>query len=125
MDSLSLVRLPGIGPALARRILAFRQKLGGFYDVEQIRETYGLPDSTFQVIRKFFRNSDLPVQQIDINVAGVEEMKSHPLLRYQLAKAIVAYREQHGNFARVEDIKQIYTITGELYNRVSPYLVVH
>ncbi|MBD0333718.1 MAG: helix-hairpin-helix domain-containing protein, partial [Chitinophagaceae bacterium] len=52
-DTSALIALPGIGSRLAARIVNFRDKLGGFYSVDQIRETYGLPDSTFQKIKPY------------------------------------------------------------------------
>lgn len=49
----TLIALPGIGSKLANRIVTFREKLGGFYAVEQLKETYGLPDSTFQMLKPY------------------------------------------------------------------------
>ena len=51
----SLVRFPGIGAKLASRIIHFRGKLGGFYQIEQVGETFGLPDSSFQKIKYYLR----------------------------------------------------------------------
>ena len=52
-DTTAFIALPGIGSKLANRIIAFRTKLGGFSDVDQIREVYGLKDSVFQIIHPF------------------------------------------------------------------------
>src|SRR6185503_6381802 len=54
-DTSALISLPGIGNKLASRIVNFRDKLGGFYSIEQVGETYGLPDSTFQKIKQWLR----------------------------------------------------------------------
>jgi competence protein ComEA len=121
-DTTVLIALPGIGSKLSQRILSFREKLGGFYKVDQIGETYGLPDSTFQKIKKRFVISEIPLHQIDINTATVEEMKIHPYLRYAIANAIVQYRTQHGNFGTLEDVKKIMLVTEDIFNKVSPYL---
>ena len=50
-DTSAFIALPGIGSKLAARIINFRDKLGGFYSIDQVRETFGLPDSTFQKIK--------------------------------------------------------------------------
>ncbi len=121
-DSTAFVDLPGIGPGFARRIIAFRNKLGGFVSVDQIAETYGLPDSTFQKIKPMLKLENLPVKQFNINTATADELKQHPYIRYALANAIVQYRSQHGNFSSVNDIKKIMMITGEIYSKISPYL---
>ena len=106
------------------RILAFRDKLGGFYKVEQIGETFGLPDSTFQKIKPRFSISNTSIHQININTATLDEMKVHPYLRYAIANAIMQYRVQHGNYAAVEDIKKIMLITEDIFNKAAPYLKV-
>jgi len=123
-DTTLLIELPGIGSKLSQRIINFRDKLGGFYTVEQIGETYGLPDSTFQKIKARFSVSNSSVHQININTASIDEMKGHPYLRYSIANAIVQYRLQHGNYAVVDDLKKIMLITEEVFNKAVPYLKV-
>jgi competence protein ComEA len=124
-DTTSLIALPGIGSKLSQRILLFRDKLGGFYKVEQIGETYGLPDSAFQKIKTRFLINNTAVHQININTATVDEMKVHPYLRYALANAIVQYRLQHGNYTAIEDLKKIMLVTAEVFNKTAPYLKVN
>src|SRR5205085_1585382 len=46
-DTTEFISLPGIGSKLATRIVRFRERLGGFSTVDQLGETYGIPDSTF------------------------------------------------------------------------------
>ena len=123
-DTSVLIALPGIGSKLSLRILAFRDKLGGFYKVEQIGETFGLPDSTFQKIKPRFSISNTSIHQININTATLDEMKVHPYLRYAIANAIMQYRVQHGNYAAVEDIKKIMLITEDIFNKAALYLKV-
>ncbi len=124
-DTAALIALPGIGSKLSQRIINFRDKLGGFYKVEQIGETFGLPDSTFQKIKGFMRLNNTAIRRININTATIDEMKSHPYLRYALTNAIVQYRAQHGNYTAVADIKKIMIFTEEVFNKVAPYLSVN
>jgi competence ComEA-like helix-hairpin-helix protein len=123
-DTTSLIALPGIGSKLSQRIVTFRDKLGGFYKVDQIGETYGLPDSTFQKIKSRFVVDAASVNQININTATADEMKTHPYLRYAIANAIVQYRTQHGDFSSVGELKKIMLITDDVYNKAAPYLKV-
>ena len=123
-DTTAFISLPGIGPKLSQRIINFRERLGGFYSVDQVGETFGLPDSTFQKIRSKLVIRDKAVKQININTASPDEMKLHPYIRYQLANAIIQYRTQHGDFAKPEDIKNIMMIDEALYNKLFPYLTV-
>ena len=123
-DTTAFISLPGIGSKLAARIITFREKLGGFYSIEQIGETYGLPDSTFQKIKQYLKLDNPSVKKININTASVDEMKAHPYIKYSLANPIVAYRNEHGSFSAIEDIKKVMAVTDEIYKKISPYLKI-
>ena len=121
-DTTAFISLPGIGSKLATRIITFREKLGGFYSIEQIGETYGLPDSTFQKIKQWLKLDKPLVKKININTATVDEMKTHPYIKYSLANPIIAYRNEHGSFSKIEDIKKVMAVTEEIYKKIEPYL---
>ncbi len=121
-DTAAFIALPGIGSKLAARIVAFREKLGGFYKIEQVAETYALPDSTFQKIKTRLVMGNVSIKKLNINTATFDELKAHPYLRYNIANAIVQYRTQHGSFSSVADIKNIMLITEDVYNKAAPYL---
>ncbi|MEP7238499.1 MAG: helix-hairpin-helix domain-containing protein [Ferruginibacter sp.] len=123
-DTSAFIALPGIGSKLANRIIAFREKLGGFYKVEQVAETYALPDSTFQKIKDKLVIKNRGVKKLNINTATLDELKIHPYLRYNIANAIVQYRTQHGDFSAVADIKKIMLITDEIFDKAVPYLTI-
>jgi competence protein ComEA len=120
----AFVALPGIGNTLAGRIINFREKLGGFHAVEQVGETYGLPDSTFQKIRPFLSMETGAVRKININSADIETLKSHPYIRWQVANAVIKYREQHGKFKSLEEMQHIGAVTQEAYRKMEPYLTI-
>lgn len=123
-DTTQYILLPGIGSKLSKRIIAFREKLGGFYSISQVGETYFLPDSTFQKIKPYLVVNSKAIKKININSASVDEMKTHPYIRYNMANAIYQFRQQHGNFNSVEDIKKIMTVTDDFYNKTAPYLAI-
>ncbi len=123
-DSAAFDALPGIGGGYSRRIINFRNRLGGFYKVEQIAETFGLPDSVFQKIKPLLKISGNDVKKINVNTAKEEELKAHPYIRWQLAKVITEYKKQHGDFKTLQDLKKIMTIDEETYNKISPYLII-
>ena len=123
-DTTAFISLPGIGSKLAARIVTFREKLGGFYSVEQIGETYGLPDSTFQKIKQLLKLDNASVKKININTATVDELKAHPYIKFSIANPIVAYRNEHGSFSKIEDIKKVMAVTDEIYKKIAPYLTI-
>lgn len=124
-DTTAFIALPGIGTRLAYRITNFRDKLGGFYSADQIGETYGLPDSTFQKIKPYLVVNANSIKKININTATKEELKMHPYIRWKIANAIVEYRTQHGAFKAIEELKNIVLIDEAAYNKISHYVALH
>jgi competence ComEA-like helix-hairpin-helix protein len=123
-DTTAFIALSGIGSRLAERIIRFREKLGGFYSIDQIGEVYGLADSVFQKLKPFLQLAPFTIKKININTATIDDLKSHPYIKYGIANNIIAYRNQHGPFLNKEDIKKIMTITDEVYNKIYPYLEI-
>ena len=123
-DTSALMALPGIGAKLSARILQFRNKLGGFHSVEQVKETYALPDSVFQKIAPYLK-LHTRITPININEASIDQLKAHPYIRYHLANAIVQYRTQHGTYQTIEDVKKIMIVDEQIFTKMAPYLTVH
>jgi competence protein ComEA len=121
-DTAAFISLPGIGSKLAARIINFRDKLGGFYSIDQVGETYGLADSIFQKIKTSLKLENVSLERININAATKDEMKSHPYLKWTLANAIVEYRNQHGRFSSIDDLKNIGAISEEILAKIKPYI---
>ena len=113
--------LRGIGPYYAKKIVNFRDKLGGFYSIEQIGTTYGLKDSTFQVVKPFLDLSPV-LRKIKINDADIEELKKHPYIKWQQAKTITKYRENHGAFTSIYDVGKVGVFTENGLSQLKPYL---
>ena len=124
-DTAAFIALPGIGSRLANRIVNFRDRLGGFYCVEQVAETYALPDSTFQQIKHILQCDSSAVHRININTADANTLKQHPYIRWNIANAIMAYRGQHGDYKNVEELLKIDIISPELLQKLRPYICVH
>lgn len=114
-------QLRGIGPVLSERIVKFRDKLGGFTMIEQVAETYGLPDSTFQSIHSQLTLSPV-IRKIAINQVDAATLQQHPYLNWRQAKAIINYRELHGPFGGIEDMKKLHLLSDDLCNKLIPYL---
>jgi competence protein ComEA len=121
-DTTALIALPGIGPTLARRIIQFRDKCGGFYSPEQVAEVYGLKDSVFQLIKPYLTLAEPNPRKLTINELGIDSLAAHPYITYSEARAIVKYREQHGPILQEEDLLKIALLTPEWLRKVGPYL---
>lgn len=125
-DTTQLEKVFGVGKKLSERIIKFRDKLGGFISANQLKEVYGLDSTVTAAIKmKFFVQDNFKPKQLNINTATEFELSIHPYISSKLAKAITAYRFQHGNFANVEDITTIHILTQSEYERVKAYLTVN
>ena len=115
--------LRGIGPSYSKRIVKFRDELGGFAKIEQIPETFGLPDSVFQMIKPYLKISPV-FRKLNVNTATLEELKAHPYISYNQARGIVNYRSQHGQFTDFEGFEKIGGALkeGDL-KRLRPYFI--
>ena len=120
-DTIALVELPGIGSKLAQRIINFRDRLGGFYSIDQVGETYGLADSIFKKIKPYLHING-GVKKININTATRDELKLHPYIKWNLANILVEYRNQHGHYKSIEELKNISSIDATLFLKIAPYL---
>lgn len=121
-DSTSLVAIPGIGPAFAKRIIRYRSRLGGYCNLNQLREVYGLDSARWEQVQSLFWIDTTVVQRLHINTADLGIIKAHPYLGYKLAQSWVNYRQQHGPFKRIEDIRQLALLDETTYLKIRPYL---
>jgi competence protein ComEA len=123
-DSAAWESLAGIGPVLASRIVAYRNKLGGFVSVQQLKEVWGLPDSVYQTLTSKLKVKADGVVKKDINISTWQELKAHPYIGYKLANTIVRYRNQHGNFKTLNDIQQILELDESSFQWLQYYFKV-
>lgn len=121
-DSISLLQVNGIGPAFASRIIKYRTLLGGFSELVQLKEVYGIDSMAFYRMKPQLILENTSLKTININTATVAEMGKHPYLGWKIAKLVVAYREQHGAYASPEDIQNIRILNAELLPKLLPYI---
>lgn len=121
-DSLTFQTLKGIGPSYARRIVRFRESLGGFHDIAQVKEVFGFPEELYEEIKPFLFITEGGIKQIDINKVELEVLAKHPYLSYKQARLVIAYRAQHGSFRSVEDFRKIIPSEPDFLRKIEPYL---
>jgi competence ComEA-like helix-hairpin-helix protein len=113
----------GIGAVLSRRIVRYREKLGGFTIPEQLKDVYGLPDSTYRRLWQWFKiQTPRRVRRIPLNEADIYELTQNPYIDFNLAENIVEYRTLHGAFHRLKDLEKVPGFPADKYHRIILYL---
>ena len=119
LDSAELVRLPGIGPATAMKIIRYRERLGGYSGISQLAEIEGLPDS---LMKWFIITDTISIRQIQVNRATLAELRRHPYIDFYQARAIVEYRGERGVIKGPEQLSFMEEFTAQDLERLLPYL---
>jgi DNA uptake protein ComE-like DNA-binding protein len=121
-DSSQLIALPGIGPVLSVRIIRYRDLLGGYASVDQLKDVYGLPAETFDIIKeRVFADSSV-VTRIRINSAGYKELSRLPFFGKFEVTAILKYRDIAGRINSINDLIDNKLITLQKAKKARPYL---
>ncbi len=124
-DSLAVVKLYRIGPALTHRILDFRNRLGGFVNLHQLTEIYGFDeDILYDLDGKIFVDAS-KARVWNVNTVTTDELKTHPYFKYKLSNAIVNYRLQHGPYQQLSDLRKIVLVNDSIYSNIVQYLKVN
>lgn len=119
-DTNDLKKLKGIGSKLSARIIKYREMIGGFYSENQIKEVWGLDSIVVDEILKFGTVKNPSLKKIKINEVTAEEFK-HYYIRPYIAKSIIAYRLQHGNFTAKKDFEPIKLLDVKTLDKIFPY----
>jgi DNA uptake protein ComE-like DNA-binding protein len=123
-DSIQLLEIRGIGPYFANKILSYRNKLGGYIKKEQLLEIWNFDSVRYEKINEQFIIDTSLILKINVNRVDANFLKLHPYIRWSLANAMVKYREQHGDYNNLSDIKNVVLMTDSIYNKLYPYLVI-
>lgn len=120
-------KLYGIGKVLSERIVKFRDKLGGFYSVGQLKDVYGIQDSAFQKFKKNLTIKPVKIKKLNINTATYEELTLNPYFFSTLAKQVIGYRTKIKPFETPEEVRNLYYIRDhpETYDKIAVYISVN
>ena len=124
-DTSALKTINGIAEKLSIRIVKYRDILGGFISIDQLKDVYGLDSLVIKRLAEAsFIDSEFAPVKLDINRATEKELSAHPYLN-KMAKVIVAYRFQHGDFKAAEDIRNVVKMDEKNFQRILPYIQVN
>ncbi|MFY8021926.1 MAG: ComEA family DNA-binding protein [Bacteroidia bacterium] len=123
-DSLDILALYKIGPGLTSKIIQYRKKLGGFVSLQQLTEIYGFQEDLLYDLEGKLWIEPADVKKMNLNTVGFDELKTHPYFKFTLSKQILNYRQVHGLFKQIEDLKNIKSVNDSIFNLIKPYVFV-
>ena len=121
-DTTTLQLLHGIGPAYARRIVRYRERLGGFCSTDQLLEVYGFTPELLDHLRPYLRLDTLAILKINVNTMTLKQLIKHPYMEYYFARDLVNLRSRGVTFSSPDDLRAIPSCTDTLLVRLLPYL---
>jgi DNA uptake protein ComE-like DNA-binding protein len=90
-DSARLTRIRWIGPAFAIRIIRYRQRLGGFYSKEQLKEVFGIDDTKYNEIKNGIAVNNKAISKVNVNNVTLNQLRRYPYLSFKQMNAILEY----------------------------------
>ena len=117
-DTTELKKIPGIGGGIARRIVAYRNRLGGFYTLDQLNEV----EFVTADLLKWFKLEGDSVRKLPINRVGLDKLRAHPYINFYQAKVIVEYRRKKGEIKSLSQLALYEEFTEKDLKRLSAYI---
>lgn len=117
-DTMMLRKVPGIGSSWARAIVNYRQRLGGFYSVEQLKELEDFPEDAIA----YFTVDVATIQKININQLTLNQLRRHPYINFYQARAICDYRRLNGPLKSLQQLRLNKDFSPEAIRRLEPYV---
>ena len=120
-DSTAFAMLPGIGSRLSSRIVRYRERLGGFYALDQLKEVYGINDSMLKQLGSMIYHDEVGIKKININELNYEELSRHPYIGYSKARLLIAFRKANGNIKNRDELLQAALFDTVGIEKILPY----
>jgi len=120
VDTLTLRKIPGIGVGYSRAIVSYRQRLGGFVSVAQLKDIEGLPE---RIEEWFSVGENVEVRTISINKTDFKTLVRHPYLSYEQVKVITTHIRKYGQLRSWKDLQLYPEFTPQDFERLTPYFV--
>lgn len=121
-DTTDWKTIRGIGSTYASRIVRYRELLGGFHQLEQLSEVYGLPIERLEEWYSQMYIASPMLRKIRINDMNANELQRHPYIAKKQAERIVQYRNQHGKFRSIDDMRKILMLDTDFFTKIEFYL---
>lgn len=123
VDSAILVTAKGVGPVFAQRISDYGRRLGGYVNIEQLREVKGMTDEHFATISKNFWVDSIKITKININFVDQNALMRHPYVTPSMARRLLEARKSKGGLTNHQQLTKDNILTPREARKVAPYLM--
>ncbi|MBP1618712.1 MAG: Competence protein ComEA helix-hairpin-helix repeat region [Bacteroidetes bacterium] len=120
-DTADWKKIPGIGSGYAKRIVKYRDLLGGFVSADQLKEVYGVSEELFGEVKPYLK-LDSHIKKLAVNQLSMDQFRGHPYLNYKQARTIVDLRQRRGKISSIKTLQMLDEFSEEDIRRLSPYL---
>ncbi|MCL1943961.1 MAG: helix-hairpin-helix domain-containing protein [Candidatus Azobacteroides sp.] len=121
-DTTELKKIPGIGSVFSERIVTYRNRLGGFYSPEQLKEVRGVTPEMYLQLQNRFRVNPAGISRISVNHSDFNRLISHPYISYPQAKAFIELKKKKGRLHSFDQISLLEEFSEKDIERLTPYL---
>ena len=121
-DTTDLIKLPGIGPYYAGRIIKYRELLGGYYRKEQLLEVYGMDSARYLGYQQFILIDTSKIRKININMVEFKALLRHPYFDYEMVKEIFNYKRKVKQIRTASELQSANVVSLTTYSKIMPYL---
>lgn len=120
-DTTDFMKIKGIGPVYANRIVKYRNLLGGYFSIDQLNEVWGISDSLFHQVKPYLVEDHSNLDKRNINELAMNELAKHPYIDWKQAKIITKYIKMHGSFGSMDELHKIHGIDPKLIDTLTYY----
>lgn len=122
IDSVALLSIHGIGPVFAKRIVNYRNFIGGFYSLSQLLEVYGFNNELLSKVTPYLTVDSTQVVLLNLNTSNFKAINRHPYFNYKQTKAIFKYRDLMSEFKSIDELLKNNLVDTITFNKIRPYL---
>ena len=121
-DTTVLKGVPGIGSTFANRIVKYRNLLGGFCHIEQLKEVYGIDEAKYELLKDWFSVDTAKISKIQINILSAKELAAHPYISFSQAEVMLKLRKRKGEIKSWDELRFLEEFQEDDYIRLCSYI---
>jgi competence protein ComEA len=121
-DSAGFCALPGIGSGFTKRILKYRDLLGGYIAKEQLLEVFGFTAEMYSKIENLVYVETSSIKKMNLNKCEFKQLIRHPYCTKEIVNKILEYRKIQGKITNIQDLVKDRMLTQEQCNKLVPYI---